>query len=270
MVSSNNILPIERTHPLYPRTLMDIPDSPETLYCQGNLSLLNSHGVAIVGTRNPTNWGKQVAYFLGYKLAREGYTVVSGLCEGCDLEAHRGALEACGHTIAILCGWRNIIHDFQPHWRSKILEGNGLLLAEHAPNIFHGKGVCGRELVRRDRLQAAFPLAIILVQGDQNSGTRHALIKGLEYSRAVLFPKINQVDLAAHPAQYGLQQKWSKVPTFDPRTRDLFDLLEDEAHRWTTLGTARSLTSLEDIYSAQEAHERALAEGGEVLLDILA
>src|SRR5436853_6862570 len=90
-----------------PPLLRAIHDPPKRLYLRGGCAedLLERPAVAIVGARACSAYGAQVARMLGRELAAAGLVVVSGLARGIDAEAHRGALETTGHTVAVLgCG----------------------------------------------------------------------------------------------------------------------------------------------------------------------
>ena len=86
----------------YSRLLSQITDPPETLYCRGNISLLKSTCIAVVGTRKITPYGRETAAVIARDLAFQGFTIVSGLAMGVDAAAHAAALDAHGATIAVL------------------------------------------------------------------------------------------------------------------------------------------------------------------------
>jgi DNA processing protein len=88
--------------PEYPQSLLQTPDPPTLLYVRGRLDLLNSAALAVVGSRNPTPQGAMNAERFSAALAAAGLTIVSGLALGIDAAAHRGALSASGHTIALI------------------------------------------------------------------------------------------------------------------------------------------------------------------------
>ena len=85
---------------LYPDILREIASSPKKLFVIGKMAARPA--VAIIGSRKPTNYGKQIAYQLATELARANLTIVSGLALGIDATAHYAAVEAGGHTIAVL------------------------------------------------------------------------------------------------------------------------------------------------------------------------
>ncbi|KRG42337.1 DNA-binding protein [Stenotrophomonas pictorum JCM 9942] len=86
----------------YPAKLREADHPIELLYYRGNWELVDTRGVAVVGTRNPTPEGAANATRIAHALVRRGFTVVSGLARGIDSAAHRGALEAGGRTIAVI------------------------------------------------------------------------------------------------------------------------------------------------------------------------
>ncbi len=88
--------------PTYPPQLAEIYDPPLLLYIRGQLQEEDQYAVAVVGTRKASSFGIKMAHKLAFQLAERGITVVSGLAEGIDSAAHRGALEAGGRTIAVL------------------------------------------------------------------------------------------------------------------------------------------------------------------------
>src|SRR6266498_1607437 len=120
-----------------PPRLRAIHDPPARLHLRGGGSpdLLAAPSVAIVGARACSPYGAQVARMLGRELAAAGVVVVSGLARGIDAEAHRGALEAGGTTVAVLgCG---IDRDY-PAAHAHLARGickSGLVLSEYAPAV---------------------------------------------------------------------------------------------------------------------------------------
>ena len=121
----------------YPPLLRAIPDPPPVLWVRGEASpeLLAQPSVAIVGARACSSYGRAVARTLGRELAAAGLVVVSGMARGIDSEAHRGALDAGGVTVAVLgCG---IDRDYPAAHRelaSRIVE-KGLIVSEYEAGV---------------------------------------------------------------------------------------------------------------------------------------
>ena len=89
-------------HSSYPRGLRDLASPPDPLFLDGDPDAFQAPAVAIVGTRRMTGYGERVAREIAFACARAGVVVVSGLAQGIDSAAHRGALEGGGRTIAVL------------------------------------------------------------------------------------------------------------------------------------------------------------------------
>ena len=89
-------------HDSYPELLTQIPGRPLLLYINGDIEALHLPSLAIIGSRNPTRGGLRNSVEFARYLARQGFSIVSGLAEGVDTAAHRGALDAGGKTVAVL------------------------------------------------------------------------------------------------------------------------------------------------------------------------
>ena len=173
----------------YPQRLKNIQDYPIILYAKGNLSCLNDKlAVAVVGTREPTNYGKKSAEKIAYKIAKTGGVVVSGLALGCDTAAHKGCLDAHGKTVAILGhGLDFIFPKENTKLADQIIDENGCLISEYPL----GEQVKPHYFVERDRLQSGMSMAVIVVETGIVGGTMHT----------VKFCRIQERQLAciAHP-----------------------------------------------------------------------
>src|SRR5260370_27682320 len=114
-----------------PANLRQIADPPTFLFVRGTASLTDPNCIAIVGARAASDIGRRMAQRLGLELAAKGFTVVSGLARGIDGEAHQGALDAHGTTIAVLgCGVDVIYHAEHRQLAEAIIEGGGALVSE--------------------------------------------------------------------------------------------------------------------------------------------
>ena len=145
--------------------------APILLYYKGNLRAANLPGVAIIGTREPTQEGIIAGKFFGEYFGSRAFNIVSGLALGCDTAGHMGALNANGTTTALLAHGLDTI--FPP--QNKVLAENivlngGLLMSEYPI----GMTVSMASLIDRDRLQAGLSRATIVIQTGKNGGTMHA------------------------------------------------------------------------------------------------
>ena len=168
--------------PDYPESLKTIWDPPSVLYLKGEILPGDGKAVAIVGSRSCTEYGKKMAKRLAKGLAMAGYTIVSGLARGIDGEAHRGALEAGGRTIAVLAGGLSKI--YPPEHAGLALEiiKTGAIVSEAAvlqaplPGMFPA----------RNRIISGMSKAIILVEAAEKSGALVTAVHASEQGRPVL------------------------------------------------------------------------------------
>lgn len=155
---------------------------PEKLYFIGQLPEDASPTVAIVGSRKPTAYGKEVAYKLAYELAQRGVIIVSGLALGIDSIAHRGALEAGGTTIAILANGLDYIYP-RSHktLAEQIIRQNGAIISEYEPHI----EAYPNQFLERNRLVSGLSDAVIVVEAAARSGTLNTAAHALEQGKEV-------------------------------------------------------------------------------------
>ncbi len=158
-------LPVDS--PLYPQRLAALTDPPLLLLVCGRPELLSRPAVAIVGSRAATVYGKRVARQIGADLAAAGITVVSGLARGIDAEAHEGALDAGGVTVAVLaCGIDRV---YPPEHRSlaRRIATSGAVIGE----LPLGTPPKPPFFPMRNRLISGLSLAVVVVEARVRSGT---------------------------------------------------------------------------------------------------
>ena len=166
----------------FPSLLSAIYDPPSRLYLRGgHPELLAGPCVAVVGPRSCSGYGAQVARSLARELAAAGVVVVSGLARGVDAEAHRGALEAGGLTVAVLgCG---IDRDY-PRAHAELAQriaAAGLLVSEYPPGIEPAPW----RFPARNRIVAGLSLAVVVVEARERSGALITADFALEEGRDV-------------------------------------------------------------------------------------
>ena len=150
----------------FPKPLVELPSPPTILYAQGQYLEEDTLGIAIVGARHATVYGKRVAQKLARGLAMAGYTIVSGLARGIDAAAHQGAIEAGGRTIAVLASGLLNIYPAEHKELAVQVRDNGMLVSESAPNHPPKSG----SFPQRNRIISGLSLGTIVVEAAQRSG----------------------------------------------------------------------------------------------------
>ncbi len=151
----------------YPNLLRYIDKPPKILYALGDLDLLNKRCVAVVGARKASYYGKWAAYNIGKRLAQYGIVTVSGMAYGCDAEAHRGAIEGGGKTIAVLgCGIDICYPAAHRKLRKSIIE-NGLLISEY----ISGTKPAPYTFPQRNRIISGISEAVCVAEAGISSGS---------------------------------------------------------------------------------------------------
>lgn len=152
--------------PLYPANLLNIYDYPPLLYVRGSFAP-EEIGVAIVGSRLASTYGKYITEKLGRELAMQGITVVSGLARGIDSAAHRGALAGKGRTIAVLGCGLDIVYPPENEALAAEIAAHGAIATEfpfgtppNAPNF-----------PARNRIISGISLGVVVVEAGEKSGS---------------------------------------------------------------------------------------------------
>ncbi|MGF6376277.1 DNA processing protein [Clostridiales Family XIII bacterium PM5-7] len=157
---------LERDELGYPNSLKEFVRDLDCIYFRGNLQLLQSRCVAVVGCRDCTTYGKVVAKAIGKKLAENGVTVVSGLAAGIDTASHEGALAAGGNTIAVLGSGTDVYYPPRNKNLQESIGEKGLLVSEYPPETaaksFH--------FPQRNRIISGLAESIIVVEAGNRSG----------------------------------------------------------------------------------------------------
>ncbi|GAB4368551.1 MAG: DNA-processing protein DprA [Elainellaceae cyanobacterium] len=171
--------------PEYPSLLLEIADPPALLYYRGTIDRLENQGIipsiAIVGTRHPSDYGKRWTRKLSTALVEAGFTVVSGLANGVDTEAHQSALIAGGRTIAVLGTGVDVIYPWSNRQLAQQIEKHGLLLSEHPAGTQPDR----THFPRRNRIIAGLCRATLVIEAPEKSGSLITARLANEYSRDV-------------------------------------------------------------------------------------
>lgn len=166
--------------PLYPKQLHDVKAAPPILFVAGNPELLNEPQLAMVGSRTPTTYGKDNAQAFAHYLAKHGITVTSGLALGIDAISHQGALEAGGHTIAVIATGLDIMYPAKNRSLAERIVEQGVIVSEFPIGVKPQ----AQNFPRRNRIISGLSLGTLVVEAALQSGSlvtaQHALEQGRE------------------------------------------------------------------------------------------
>lgn len=163
----------------YPALLREIPRPPPQLFIRGAVAALSLPQLAIVGSRNATPAGAETARDFASHLAARGFCITSGLAEGIDAAAHRGALAVGGRTVAVCGTGPDIVYPrHHESLAAEIIATGGAIVSEFAP----GTAVHRGNFPRRNRLISGLAVGTLVVEAGVRSGAlitaRHALEQG--------------------------------------------------------------------------------------------
>lgn len=171
----------------YPKSLLTIPDPPTVLYAKGNLSLLTSPAIAIVGSRNATKQGLENAERFAQALSAAGLTVISGMALGIDASAHQGALRhtrsarGSGSTVAVTGTGLDLVYPARHRDLAHKIADAGCLLSEYPL----GTPAIASNFPRRNRIISGLSLGVLVVEAAAQSGSLITARSALEQGREV-------------------------------------------------------------------------------------
>lgn len=175
----NSISPLENN---YLKILKDIAKCPERLYFKGKIPNERCASVAIVGTRRPTSYGKEVTQRLSGQLALRGIVIISGLAIGVDAMAHQAAIDAGGKTIAVLGNGVDTIYPASNYGLAKnIINKGGAIVSEYEP----GTEARDFRFLERNRIVSGLSDAILITEASAKSGTMSTAAHALQQGREV-------------------------------------------------------------------------------------
>ena len=220
--------------PEYPARLREIDDKPPVLFVRGDLTPDDEWAVAIVGTRRASPYGRQAAEHFSIDLARQGITVVSGLARGVDGVAHRSALTTGGRTIAVLACGLDIVYPPEHTKLAVEISQRGALISEYPL----GTQPRADYFPRRNRILSGISLGVLIVEGDEDSGSLITARSALDQNREV-FAVPGSIYSPTHRGANKLIQKGeAKLVT---RTEDILEELN------LTMTTATEQLELREV-----------------------
>lgn len=165
----------------YPAQLREVHQQPPFLFYQGTLAAVDAGGVAIVGTRHPSEAGAVRAREIASGLARQGVTVISGLAAGIDRAAHEGALAAGGRTVAVIGTGIRRSYPKENAELQKRLAGEHLVISQFWPDAPPTR----HSFPMRNAVMSGYAAATVVVEAAWKSGARMQARLALEHNRPV-------------------------------------------------------------------------------------
>lgn len=152
----------------YPEQLKNIKNPPKQLYVKGNLENLKEPGIAVIGSRHCSNYGRQICKIFTNNLVGYNLNIISGLAVGIDTCAHKACLEAKGKTIAVLpSGFNKIFPKVNEQLVFQILEKGGTVITEYSPDFEKTSESCKQ----RNRIMSGLAIGTLVIEAEKRSGT---------------------------------------------------------------------------------------------------
>ncbi|MFC1911534.1 DNA-processing protein DprA [Chloroflexota bacterium] len=167
--------------PAYPSRLKEIYDYPPVLYVRGSLPAEDEPCLAIVGTRRPTVYGRQVTEEMVADLARSSITIISGLARGIDSVAHRAALDAGGKTVAVFGSGLDIVYPGENAKLAQAIIEQGALVSEYPLGVKPK----AENFPLRNRIMSGLSLGVLVVEAGERSGALITAQQAVEQNREV-------------------------------------------------------------------------------------
>jgi DNA processing protein len=165
----------------YPPQLKEIADPPPLLFVRGKPELLSGPQIAIVGSRNPSTSGLEIAFSFAKTLSQCGFTITSGLALGIDAASHLGALKANGYTIAVAGTGLDRIYPARHKDLATDIVNTGAMISEFPP----GTTAKANHFPRRNRIISGLCLGLLVVEAAKQSGSLITARMALEQNREV-------------------------------------------------------------------------------------
>ena len=175
----------------YPSWLKQISDPPLFLFVQGDMHALETAAISVVGNRHPSESARKMSYSLAQSFARQGWVVVSGLAQGVDAAAHRGALSVAGATVAVLGHGMDYTYP-QAHTslRHDIIGNGGCVISEFLPH----QSAKPYFFPRRNRIVSGLSHGVCIIEAGLRSGTMVTAQHAIAQNRDVFAVPGNVMD----------------------------------------------------------------------------
>ena len=224
----------------YPELLKQIYDPPVVLYVKGELTAKDKNAVALVGSRQTTHYGLEVARKLAYQLAYVGVTVVSGGARGIDTAAHQGALSAKGRTVVVLGTGINRVFPTENAELFERVAASGAVITQFPFNRPADK----QSFPIRNRIVAGMTLGTVVVEANLSSGALITANFANDYGRQI-FAVPGRIDSPRSKGCHDLIKKGAKLCEGAEDILSEFEYLFPASNRPPSVGETGVLPALE-------------------------
>ncbi len=243
---------------MYPHLLKSIFCPPPILYALGDPAILSGKSIALVGTRTPSRYGRDMAFSLGKELGQNGVTVVSGFARGIDTAAHSGCLQGGGKTAAVLgCGLNIVYPPENVMLFESVLESGGLFLSEYPL----GSKPANYHFPDRNRILSGVSGGVALIEGRLKSGGMITVGHALEQGREV-FALPGPVNMEGSEAPHKIIREGARLVSCGR------DILEDMG--WLTQAQPAGHRGLETVVAPGQEKVIPLLRREDLTFDELA
>lgn len=239
----------------YPAALREIYDPPVVLYVKGRLQTSDRNAVALVGSRQTTHYGLEVARKLAYQLAYVGVTVVSGGARGIDTAAHQGAMSAKGRTVCVLGTGINIVFPPENAELFERIAAQGAVVTQFPFNRNGDR----QSFAIRNRIVAGMTLGTVVVEANLTSGALITANFATEYGRQV-FAVPGRIDSPRSKGCHDLIKKGAKLCEGAEDILSEFEYLFPASNRPPSPGETGVLPALELSANEQKIFDALAVE----------
>lgn len=223
----NDIRIIKKTDNDFPNNLLEIKDCPKQIYVMGNYKLLNNKSIAIVGSRECTQYGEKHAFKFAKELSKRGIPIVSGIAIGIDSAAHFGAMQEKGKTIAVLgSGFKHIYPEDNLYLYNKIIENGGCAVTEYSPDT---EAILSK-FPKRNRIISGLSIGTLVVEAKHRSGSLVTARYAKEQERKI-FSIPSNIDLKTGTGTNNLIKEGAKFVTCVQDILDEINIKEDDGKK---------------------------------------
>ena len=238
----------------YPERLREIADPPAVLYIRGGLFRFDQEAViGIVGAREPSPYGEKVAAQLGLDLARNGVLLVSGIAQGIDSIALKGALQGGGRVVSVLGGGVDVPYPWQNRYLYEDVAAAGALISEYPP----GTPPIGEHFPVRNRIISGLALGVVAVECARRSGTMKTVEHAMEQDRDVFAIPGNIDAPMSEGPNWLLRQGARPVTCAQDILEEYLDRFPQQLSKAAPLSPEAARQRLEQVRSREQTPEPA-------------